>query len=62
MKAVVERTDLWTVLVNGIEVIPEEGKWWLDRSFGVFNIGTMVKTGENTITIKSIADEDPCRG
>jgi hypothetical protein len=52
MKAVVERTNLWTVSVNGVEVKPEEGKWWLDRSFGVFNIGTMVKTGDNTITLK----------
>ena len=52
MKAVVERTNLWTVSVNGVEVKPEEGKWWLDRSFGVFNIGTIVKTGDNTITLK----------
>ena len=52
LKAVVERTNLWAVSVNGVEVKPEEGIWWLDRSFGVFNIGTMVKTGENTITLK----------
>ena len=32
---------------------PEIGKWWLDRSFGVFNIGTAVKTGENIITLKT---------
>jgi hypothetical protein len=32
---------------------PENGKWWLDRSFGVFNIGTIVKSGDNTITLKS---------
>ena len=53
LKAVVERTSLWTVSINGIEVKPEEGKWWLDRSFSVFNIGTMVKTGDNTITLKA---------
>ena len=52
MKAVVERSKLWTVSVNGIEVKPEEGKWWLDRSFSVFNIGTKVKPGENKITLK----------
>jgi hypothetical protein len=34
-------------------VKPENGKWWLDRSFGVFNIGTDVKTGDNTITLKT---------
>jgi hypothetical protein len=52
IKAIVERTHIWTVTVNGTEVKPEEGKWWLDRSFGVFNIGTLVKTGDNTITLK----------
>jgi hypothetical protein len=50
-KAVVERPHLWTVSVNGNEVKPEEGKWWLDRSFAVFNIGNLVKTGNNTITL-----------
>jgi hypothetical protein len=52
IKAVVERSDLWTVSVNGIEVNPDEGKWWLDRSFSVFNIGMNVKQGDNTITLK----------
>jgi hypothetical protein len=53
LKAVVERTSLWTVSVNGTVVKPEEGKWWLDRSFSVFKIGTIVKTGDNTITLKT---------
>jgi hypothetical protein len=52
IKAVVERTDLWTVTINGTEVKPEPGKWWLDRSFGVFNIGTLVKPGSNTLSLK----------
>jgi hypothetical protein len=53
IKAVVERPDLWTVSVNGFEVKPEEGKWWLDRSFGVFNIGMYAKQGDNTITLNT---------
>jgi hypothetical protein len=53
IKAVVERTNLWTVSVNGIEVKPENGEWWLDRSFGVFNIGKVIKSGNNTITLKT---------
>ena len=53
LKAVVERTNLWTVNVNGVEVKPENGKWWLDRSFGVFNIGTLIRPGENTISLKT---------
>ena len=44
---------MWTVIVNGTEVKPEDGKWWLDRSLGVFNIGSLVKTGDNTITLKA---------
>jgi hypothetical protein len=52
MKTVIERINLWTVSVNGTEVKPEEGKWWLDRSFGVFNIGNLVKPGDNTLTLK----------
>ena len=53
MKAVVERPDLWTVSINGKEIKPEAGKWWLDRNFSVFNIGTLVKDGKNTITLKT---------
>jgi hypothetical protein len=53
IKAVVERPDLWRVAVNGIQVKPENGKWWLDRSFGVFNIGLAVRSGDNTITLKA---------
>jgi hypothetical protein len=53
IKAVVERPDLWTVTVNGIEVKPVTGKWWLDRSFGVFEIGTAIKTGDNTLSVKA---------
>jgi hypothetical protein len=52
MKAVVERPYLWTVSVNGTEVKAEPGKWWLDREFGVFNIGSLVKKGDNTVTLK----------
>ena len=32
---------------------PEAGKWWLDREFGVFNIGKLVKPGDNTVTLKA---------
>jgi hypothetical protein len=52
-KAVVERPVLWSVLVNGTEVKPEAGKWWLDREFSVINIGPLVKKGDNTITLKA---------
>lgn len=53
IKAVIERPHLWTVALNGKEIKPEAGKWWLDRNFNLFNIGKLVKDGENTITLKA---------
>jgi len=53
IKAVVERPELWVVSINGTEVKPEPGKWWLDRSLKTFSIGSLVRTGENTITLKA---------
>ena len=52
IKAVVERPNLWTVSINGTEIRPEEGQWWLDREFAVFKIGELAKPGNNTITLK----------
>jgi hypothetical protein len=53
IKAVVERPNLWTVAINGNEIIPEAGKWWLDRNFSLFNIGKLIKEGENIITLRA---------
>jgi hypothetical protein len=53
IKAVIERAHLWTVTLNGKEVKPETGKWWLDHNFAVFNIGSSIKEGENIITLKA---------
>jgi hypothetical protein len=52
-QAVVERPQFWHVLVNGTEVPHRSGAWWLDTSFGVFDIGAHIRSGENTITIKA---------
>ena len=52
-KAVVERTNLWTVEVNGTEVKTDSSAWWLDRSFSVLNIGSLIRTGDNTIALKA---------
>jgi hypothetical protein len=51
LKAVIERPDLWTVSLNGTGISPEPGKWWLDRSFGVFDIGKNAREGDNTIVL-----------
>jgi hypothetical protein len=34
-------------------VKPLKNQWWLDKAFGVFEIDTYVRPGENTITVKS---------
>jgi hypothetical protein len=51
IKAIVERPYLWKVELNAAELKPEEGKWWLDREFGVFQIGRLVRQGDNTLSI-----------
>ncbi len=51
LRAVVEQPEIFNVQVNGNKVIAREGEWWLDRSFGLFSIGSHVKAGRNTITI-----------
>ncbi len=53
LKTVIERPHLWNVTINGVKIMPEEGKWWLDRSFGVFNIGENIMDGDNTITLNT---------
>jgi hypothetical protein len=51
LRAVVERPELWKVLVNGRQVVARPKEWWLDRAFGVYEIGAQVKEGENTLTL-----------
>ncbi len=51
-RAVVEQKDLWKeIKVNGKLVKPVAGQWWLDRSFGVLEIGAHLKSGDNTLSI-----------
>jgi hypothetical protein len=51
LKAVVERPELFAVAVNGREVKPLAGEWWLDRAFGVYPIGPYVVAGKNRIVV-----------
>ncbi|MBK7259439.1 MAG: hypothetical protein IPI01_16885 [Ignavibacteriae bacterium] len=51
MRAVVERPGVFRVAVNGTPVKPLKGQWWLDKSFGVYEIGAFVKPGDNVITV-----------
>lgn len=51
MQLVAERPGMFTVKINGEIVKPVPGKWWLDKSFGVYSIGNYVRKGSNTIEL-----------
>jgi len=51
--AVVERPELWQVKINGQEVTPKEGTYWIDREFAVFEMGEFLKHGRNTLNLKA---------
>ena len=51
LKAVVEWPHLYSVEINGNAIQPEKDKWWLDRSFGVFEIGEYLQPGRNELTL-----------
>ncbi len=51
LKAIVERPLLYKISINGKEVKPEPGQWFLDRDFGVLSIGTLVRKGVNELTL-----------
>jgi hypothetical protein len=52
-RAVFEQRDLWnTIRVNGTVVSPEKDKWWLDRSFGVIQLGKYLQPGENILSLE----------
>jgi hypothetical protein len=53
LRAVVERPELWQASVNGKVVKNLPNEWWLDRAFGVYDIGAEVTVGTNAITLKA---------
>ena len=53
VRAVVERSDLWTVSINGNELEKNAGEYWIDRDFHVFSLFPYLKAGENILTLKA---------
>ncbi|MEO5593722.1 MAG: hypothetical protein ABIR15_12385 [Chitinophagaceae bacterium] len=51
LKAVVERSQLWEVFINGTKLQPNVNEWWLDKNFSVFGINAYTHDGENTIKL-----------
>jgi hypothetical protein len=53
LQLVVERSENWTITINGTEAKPVQGSWWLDWEFDVFDISDQVKVGMNDVTLKT---------
>jgi len=53
IRAVVERPEMWKVLINGHEVSPLANTYWIDKKFPQYAVGEYLKSGDNTLTIKA---------
>lgn len=53
LRLVVERPALFRVTVNGAAVAPLDNEWWLDKSFGVFDLGRLARPGRNRVALMS---------
>ncbi|QNL50475.1 hypothetical protein H8S90_02320 [Olivibacter sp. SDN3] len=51
LEAVVERPWLWEVYLNDKPIQPNQGRWYLDKDFGVFDIGREAIHGENKLSL-----------
>ncbi len=49
--AVVERADLYQVLINDKPIKPVAGKWWLDKAFNVIEAGPYLLPGQNKLSL-----------
>lgn len=52
MMICVERPEIFMVQVNGSIVHPLTGEWFLDKSFPVYDINSLVKEGKNTVELQ----------
>jgi hypothetical protein len=53
LRLVVERPALYEVSINGTKAEPLANEWWLDKAFGVFELGRLARTGKNRVSLKS---------
>lgn len=53
LQAVVERPDLYEISLNGTPLRPNPGQWWLDKAFGVLDLGKDVRVGENALVLRA---------
>lgn len=52
MRMIVERPDVWEVLLNGQNLTAAAADTLLDRRCGLFDISRAVKEGENVVTVR----------
>jgi hypothetical protein len=52
-RVVIEWPHLYTIRCNGTALEPIKNEWWLDHSFGVFDISDQLKPGRNIITLEA---------
>jgi len=53
IKIVTEQPQIFKVRINGTVVKAAPGEWWLDESFGVFHVGSLIHLGDNTIQLEA---------
>lgn len=53
LRLVAERPDIWKVRINGQEIHPIPGEWWLDRHFPMYNLAGLARPGQNTIELSA---------
>jgi hypothetical protein len=53
LRAVIEWPALFNATLNGKPLVPKKGEWWLDKVFGVYDLGAAVVEGENSLMVKS---------
>lgn len=49
LKVVVEWPHFYEFSINGAKIEANQGEWWLDKSFGVYDIAGKIKSGDNII-------------
>lgn len=54
MQLVAERPDAFQIQINDKPVNALKGKYWIDKGFGVYDIASLVKYGNNKVTIKAM--------
>lgn len=49
---VAEDDGLTSIRINGVDVSDKKEGWWIDQSFGMFNINRLVENGKNIVSLE----------